>query len=99
MQGAGSQATVTPTAVAGVVTFDISSPDDGYHVVEIRRMQPGATFEEVQAAASEYVRTGATDDGTLLSAPVLGVQYGPGDDFSTCDATGGRRVRRVPEHD
>jgi hypothetical protein len=83
VEGAGAQATVTPTAVAGIVSFDITNPTDGYHGVDIRRLQPGATFEEVQAAAAEFVRTGAADDGTLLSEPLLGVSNGPRDHFVT----------------
>ena len=78
-----AQAIVTSTAVAGIVSFDISNPTDGYRGVEIRPMVPGARMEEVRAAAVEFARTGAADTGDLLGDAVLGVASGPHDHFVT----------------
>jgi hypothetical protein len=73
---------VTPTAVAGVVSFEISNPTDGYHGVQINRMLPGVTIEEVRADALELARTGA-ESSNLEEDPLLGVVNGPHDHFVT----------------
>jgi len=82
VEGGNEQASVTPTAVAGVVSFEISNPTDGYHGVQINRMLPGVTIEEVRADALELARTGA-ESSNLEEDPLLGVVNGPHDHFVT----------------
>ena len=77
------QATVTATAVAGTVSFDITNPTDGYRGVHIQPMLPGATIEDLRAAAAELAQRGAVDTSDLLEDPVLGVVSGPYDRFAT----------------
>jgi hypothetical protein len=84
VEGGDEQATVTPSAVAGIVSFEISNPAGGYHGVDIRRMLPGVSFEDVRADALEFARAGGADSGRrLLEDPVLGVVNGPHDHFVT----------------
>ena len=79
-----ADAIVTPTAVAGIVSFDITNPTDGYRCVEI---QPDAARRHDRGGARggrvEFARSGTVDTSDILSEPVLGVSIGPHDHFVT----------------
>jgi hypothetical protein len=83
VQGDDDEAIVTTTAIAGTVSFDITNPTDRYRGVHIQPMLPGATIEDLRAAAAELAQTGAVDTSDLLADPVLGVVSGPHDHFVT----------------
>ena len=85
VQGDHTDAAVTPTAVAGIVSFDITNPTDGYRGVEILPLLPGVTIDDVRAAAAAFVPEVADTSG-LLGDAVLGVDNGPQDHFVTAMA-------------
>jgi hypothetical protein len=82
--GDGEQSTITPTAIAGTVSFDITNPTDHYRAIEVRRLLAGATLEDVQAEAARYIEdVNATPRDGILSEPLLGVVGGPHDHYAT----------------
>jgi hypothetical protein len=83
VHGDRAGAVVTPTAVAGTVSFDITNPTDDYRGLQIRPMRPGATIDDVRAAARPNVLMGGADPSGVLGDPVLGVDGGPKDHFVT----------------
>jgi hypothetical protein len=83
VHGDRAGAVVTPTAVAGTVSFDITNPTDDYRGIQIRPMRPGATIDNVRAAALRDVLMGGADPGGVVGDPVLGVDGGPKDHFVT----------------
>ena len=83
VHGHHTDAIVTPTAIAGTVSFDITNPTDDYRGIQIHPMRPGATIEDVRAAARRDVLMGAADTSGVLGDSVLGVDGGPHDHFVT----------------
>ena len=92
VQGDHTDAAVTPTAVAGIVSFDITNPTDGYRGVEILPMLPGVTIDDVRAAAAAFVPEVADTSG-LLGDAVLGVDDGPAGPLRHGDGAGCRQLR------
>jgi hypothetical protein len=83
IEGEPGEASVTPTATAGIVTFDITNPTGDNRSVEIRRMLPGMTLDDVRNNVEQFVRTGSSDVIAVDDPPVLGVVHGPDDHFTT----------------
>ena len=65
IEGEPGAVTVTPTATAGIVTFDITNPTGQNRSVEIRRMLPGMTLDDVRELTAVNPRLPASAVASL----------------------------------
>jgi hypothetical protein len=83
VEGDGAAATVTTTATAGIVTLDITNPTGDNRAVEIRRIKPGVSMDDIRTNMEQYARTGTSDEVIVEEPPVFAVVHGPDDHFAS----------------
>ena len=84
IEGDNAQAVVTPSAVAGIVSFNITNATGDNRSC---RDPPNAARDDLGRCArrsfEQFVRTGSSDVIAVDDPPELGVVHGPDDNFTT----------------